>query len=176
LTIDDPSPYANLATTGIRLMVKRIIIALLLLPAAEIAAFVFVAALVGVAGALLLMVATTVAGFLVLRRSGRGKIANFRVAVSDAEITATEVNSAGFLTVLAGLLLVLPGFLTDLVGIALLIAPVRQWCGRMALRWFQSWAGGQTRKDPSVIDLSPEEWKQVRERKLSYRPKKPKPH
>ena len=157
-------------------MVKRIIIAILLLPAAEIAAFVLVAALIGVAGALLLMLATTLAGILVLRHSGRGRIAHFRVAVSDAEMTATEVNSTGFLTVLAGLLLVLPGFLTDLVGIALLIAPIRRWCGHMARGWFQSWARGQKRGDPSVIDLSPDEWKQVRERKLPHRPKKPKPH
>ena len=157
-------------------MVKRIILAILLLPVAEIAAFVLVAALLGVAGALLLMLATTLAGFLVLRHSGRSGIAHFRVAVSDAQITASEVNSAGFLTVLAGLLLVLPGFLTDLVGIALLIAPVRQWCGRMARRWFQSWVGGRQHGDPSVIDLEPDQWKQVPQRKLPRRSKKPKPH
>ena len=62
------------------------------------------------------------------------------------------------------------------LALALLIAPVRQWCGRMARRWIQSWAGGHTRQDPSVIDLDPDEWKQVRERKLPYRPKKPKSH
>ena len=157
-------------------MVKRIIIAILLLPAAEIAAFVLVAALVGVANALLLMLAATLAGILVLRRAGRGRIAHFRVAMSDAEITATEVNSAGFLTVLAGLLLVVPGFLTDLLGVALLIAPVRQWCGRMARSWFQSWAAGPKRGDPSVIDLAPDEWEQVPERKLPHPSKKPKPH
>ena len=157
-------------------MVKRIIIAILLLPAAEIAPFVLVAPLIGDADALLLMLATPLAGILVLRHSGRGRIAHFRVAVSDAEITATEVNSAGFLTVLAGLLLVLPGFLTDLVGIALLIAPVRQWCGRLARSWFQNWAGGQKRGDPSVIDLEPDQWKRVQERKLPHRPKEPKSH
>jgi UPF0716 protein FxsA len=160
-------------------MVKRIIIAILLLPAAEIAAFVLVAALIGWAGALLLMLATTLAGILVLRHSGRGGIARFRVAVSDGEITATEMNSAGFLTVLGGLLLVLPGFLTDLLGAALLIAPVRRWLGSVFRAWFESWlqtgATGRNRKDPSVIDLSPDEWKQEPQRKLPRRPKKPKP-
>ena len=39
------------------------------------------------------------------------------------------------LVVLAGLLLFLPGFLTDLVGVALLIAPVRRWCGRTFRLW-----------------------------------------
>jgi UPF0716 protein FxsA len=160
-------------------MVKRIIIAILLLPAAEIAAFVLVAALIGWAGALLLMLATTLAGILVLRHSGRGGITRFRVAVSAGEITATEMNSAGFLTVLGGLLLVLPGFLTDLVGAALLIAPVRRWLGSVFRAWFESWlqtgAAGRSRKDPSVIDLSPDEWKQEPQRKLPRRSKKPKP-
>jgi len=140
---------------------------------------VLVAAFVGITGAVLLMVATTLAGILVLRHSGRGGISRFRVAVADGEITASEVNSAGFLTVLGGLLLVLPGFLTDLVGAALLIAPVRRWLGSVFHAWFKSWlqtgAGGRRRTDPSVIDLSPDEWKQEPERKLPRRSKKPKP-
>jgi len=159
-------------------MVKRIFIAILLLPAAEIAAFVLVATLIGVTGALLLMLATTLAGILVLRQAGRGGIRRFRVAVADAEISAAEVNGAGFLTVLAGLLLVVPGFLTDLVGIALLIAPVRRWFGRVFRTWLRIWlgtgVGRQDRRDPSVIDLEPGEWKQVRERKLPDRSRGPK--
>jgi len=157
-------------------MVKRIIIAILLLPAAEIAAFVLVAALIGVTGALLLMLTTTLAGFLVLRQAGRGGIARFRVAVSEAEITGVGTNAAGILTVLAGLLLVLPGFLTDLVGVALLIRPVRRWCGRM----FRSWIGRSKRSgksgERSVIDLAPGEWKQVPDRELPDRSKKPRSH
>ena len=67
-------------------MVKRIILAILLLPAAEIAAFVLVATLIGLAGALLLMLATTFAGILVLRQAGRGGMARFRVAVADGDL------------------------------------------------------------------------------------------
>ena len=107
---------------------------------AEIAVFLLVAALIGFLGAFTLMLATTLAGVVVLRQAGRGRIAQFRVAVSDAEITGIEANTAGFLTVLAGLLLVLPGFLTDLVGVgaadrsgAPLVRPQRssgRWVGR----------------------------------------------
>lgn len=159
-------------------MVKRIILAILLLPAAEIAAFVLVATLIGLAGALLLMLATTFAGILVLRQAGRGGMARFRVAVADGEMTATELNGAGVLTVLGGLLLVLPGFLTDLVGAALLIAPVRRWFGQVFRSWLQGGAKGRDRQDPSVIDLSPDEWKQMPQPKLPRRPrtKKPPPH
>jgi UPF0716 protein FxsA len=153
-------------------MVKRVILAILLLPAAEIAAFVLVAALIGVTGALLLMLITTLAGILLLRHAGRGRIARFRVAVAEAEITSIEANPVSFLTVLAGLLLLLPGFLTDLVGFALLIGPVRRWCGRM----FQTWVGRRDRGDRSVVDLAPGEWEQVPERELPDGSKKPRSH
>ena len=41
-----------------------------------------------------LMLATTLAGFLVLRRAGRKHIANFRVAVADSDITGFEANNS----------------------------------------------------------------------------------
>src|SRR5262245_12669760 len=149
-------------------MVKHIIVAILLLPIAEIAVFLLVAALIGFFGAFVLMLATTLAGVAVLRRAGRGRIAQFRVAVSDGEVTGVEANTGGFLTVLAGLLLLLPGFLTDLVGAALLIRPLRQWCGRT----FKAWMSRRQNAQRGVIDLSPDEWQQVPDREIENRASK----
>ena len=152
-------------------MVKRVIIAVLLLPVAEIVVFLLVAALVGFLGAFALMLATTLAGVVVLRQAGRGRIAQFRVAVSDAEITGVEANTAGFLTVLAGFLLVLPGFLTDFIGVALLIGPVRRRCGRT----FKAWVSRRQNTQRGVIDLAPDEWQQVPDREIENRSRKPPP-
>lgn len=138
-------------------MVKWIIAAILLLPLAEIAAFILVAAIVGLGSAFLLMLATTLAGFLVLRRVGRDGIARFRVAAADPGAAGIQPNAGGFLTVLAGLLLFLPGFLTDLIGAALLIGPVRRWCGRTLRLWLRR----RTPADRSTIDLAPGEWAQT---------------
>ena len=143
-------------------MVKWIIIAILLLPLAEILAFILVAALIGMGWAFLLMLATTLAGFVVLRRAGRGRIARFRVAVADTDVAGIQANPSGFLTVLAGLLLFLPGFLTDLVGAALLIGPVRRWCGKS----FRLWVRRRNPADRSTIDLAPGEWAQLPDRDL----------
>lgn len=143
-------------------MVKWIIIAILLLPLAEILAFILVAALIGMGWAFLLMLATTLAGFVVLRRTGRGRIARFRVAVADTDVAGIQANTSGFLTVLAGLLLFLPGFLTDLVGAALLIGPVRRWCGKS----FRLWVRRRNPADRSTIDLAPGEWAQLPDRDL----------
>lgn len=143
-------------------MVKWIVTAILLLPLAEIVAFIVVAAIVGLGWAFLLMLATTLAGVLVLRRAGRGGIARFRVAVADTDVAGIQANTSGFLTVLAGLLLFLPGFLTDLIGAALLIGPVRRWCGRA----FRLWVRRRNPGDRSTIDLAPGEWQRVPEREL----------
>jgi UPF0716 protein FxsA len=147
-------------------MAKWIIAAILLLPLAEIAAFILVAALVGLGIALLLMLATTLAGFLVLRRAGRGGIARFRVAMADTDVAGIQANTSGFLTVLAGLLLFLPGFLTDLIGVTLLIGPVRRWCGRTLRLWVRR----RNPADRSTIDLAPGEWQQLPERELPHKP------
>ena len=152
-------------------MVKWIIFAILLLPLAEIAAFALVAAILGFLWALVLMLATTLAGFLVLRRAGRGRIARFRVAVADTDVAGIQANTGGFLTVLAGLLLFLPGFLTDLIGAALLIGPVRRWCGRT----FRLWVRRRHPGDRSVIDLAPGEWEQLSDREHSNKSRKREP-
>ena len=145
-------------------MVKWIIIAILLLPLAEIAVFVLVAVLAGFAWAVILTLLTTLAGFLVLRHAGRGKIARFRVAVADTDVAGIQANTSGFLTVLAGLLLFLPGFLTDLIGAVLLIGPVRRWCGKT----FRVWIRRRNPGDRSTIDLAPGEWQQVPDRELPH--------
>ncbi len=143
-------------------MMKWSIAVILLFPVAEIAAFVLVASLIGVLGALALMLATTATGILVLRQAGRGGIARLRVAMADGDVTGIQANTGGFLTVFAGVLLFLPGFLTDLIGAALLIAPVRRWCGRTLRRWLS----GKSSGDRSVVDLAPGEWKQVPDREI----------
>jgi UPF0716 protein FxsA len=145
-------------------MVKWIIAAILLLPLAEIAVFVAITTLVGLGWALALMLLTTLCGTLVLRRAGRRQMARFRVAVSDTGIAGIEADSGGFVTVLAGLLLFLPGFLTDLVGAALLIGAVRRGCGRALRSWLRN-----SQADRSVVDLAPEEWRKVPDPELPGR-------
>jgi len=147
-------------------MVKRFIVAILLLPLAEIAAFVLVGAAIGFGNAFVLITLTMILGALVLRRAGRGQLAHFRAAVSDNGVTGIETNSGGLLSVLAGLLLFVPGFLTSLAGAVLLIGPVRRWCSN-AVRRRMARAPG----DPSVVDLTPGEWQQMPERRIENSPR-----
>jgi UPF0716 protein FxsA len=138
---------------------KWIFIGLLTLPLAEVIAFVLVVIWLGLLPAFVLLVATSVAGVLVLRRAGRARLARFRVAVADSDVTGIQANTGGFLTVLAGILLVLPGFITDVIGALLLIPRVRSWFGATFRRAVHR---HERRSGPgSVIDLEPHEWEQL---------------
>ncbi len=152
-------------------MVKWVIAAFLLFPVAEIAAFVLVAAIIGLPWAFALLLATTLFGLLLLRQVGRGRLTGFRVAVSDRSITAVEADSDGFLTILGGFLLVLPGFITDLIGLLLLLGPIRRWLGTALRRAVQ----GSDRDRNSVVDLASDEWRQVPDRELEDQ-RKPRRH
>ena len=107
-----------------------ILVAFVLLPLIEIALFVVVGGWIGVWVTLALVVATTLGGALVLRGLGRRAVDDLRrgagrgVAPGDMAIKA-----------LAAMLLILPGFLTDAIGLLLLVPPLRRvLVARMAAR------------------------------------------
>ena len=154
-------------------MFKRIAIALVLLPAAEVAAFLLVVWAVGFLPALGLMILTSVAGVLVLCRAGRGQIARVGSTVRQRGWMA-EGGPAVF--AVSGILLVLPGFITDLAGAGVLIGPIRRRLGAAIGRAFQ--VPRAATGEPAVIDLAPGEWRSVPDqeppkRKGRRRPKEP---
>src|SRR4051812_15911630 len=99
--------------------------ALLALPLAEIAVFVLVALKIGFGPAFLAVVATSFAGALMPRYAG-AKLARIQVVLGPQRLTALEADSAGTMFLIAGILLLIPGFITDLIGLLLLIAPLRR--------------------------------------------------
>jgi UPF0716 protein FxsA len=104
-------------------------VGLLLAVIAEVVLFVLVAHWWGVAVTVLLVVASSLVGALLLRSAGLRAWRGLRAAGMAGRPPGPEV-SQGLLGLLSGLLLVLPGFLTDLVGLALLAPPVRRVAGR----------------------------------------------
>jgi UPF0716 protein FxsA len=146
---------------------KRIAIALLLLPAAEVGAFLLVVWAVGFAAAIALMVLTSLAGGLVLRRAGRRRIAGMRRAMRQGGAARGAAEGNGLLFALGGILLVLPGFITDLAGAALLVRPIRRRLGAIIGRAIGARAGAA--EAVSVIDLAPDEWRSIAEEPPSER-------
>jgi UPF0716 protein FxsA len=139
-------------------LVKWGFISIILLPAAEIAAFIIVALLIGWIWTLCLFLATTALGVAVLRRSARGDLDRFRTAVATGGIGAIHLESPGLGPMFAGILLIIPGFITDALGALMLIPAVRRALGRSIGR---TWEAHRRQRDPAVVDLAPTEWHQV---------------
>jgi UPF0716 protein FxsA len=125
------------------------------LPLAELAVFITMAAVIGFAWAFSLVLAGSLAGALVLRHAGGSHIARVRVALHDGNFTALQADSSGSLILLAGILLLIPGFITDILGLLLLIAPLRRALGAAFRR------GPSKPRGDGVVDLAPEQWHRV---------------
>lgn len=141
---------------------KWLLFALLALPVMELAAFVAVAAEIGALGALVLVGATSFAGGLILRHAGGSHISRMRVALGQGSFTALQADSSGGLVLIAGILLLIPGFITDTLGVLLLLAPLRQLLGAALRR-------GPPPSTDGVVDLAPEQWHRVPDPELPDR-------
>ncbi len=121
----------------------------------EIFVFGLVSAAIGLGGAILATLLTSLLGAVLLRRLGRTARQELKAVLKGGVVRlAPGALESGVLAALGGVLLVLPGFLSDCVGLALL-AP--------ALRRLSTPAPMPADK-PDVIDLSPQDWQRIEER------------
>lgn len=146
---------------------------LLIVPLLEIAAFVIIGGELGVALTLALVVVTAVIGSFLLRWQGLSLITRIRTEMSAERMPAKEL-VRGVMIVIAGILLLTPGFVTDTVGFLLFVPPIQNavWSAvkaRVQIAGFgpnqgqrqQSYAShpsqGQTQGE-AVVDLDPDEF------------------
>ena len=101
-----------------------LLLLLIVVPIAEIALIIQVGEWIGVWWTIALLLADAVLGSLLLRTQGRAVWRRFSAAVSEGRIPHREVLD-GVLVIFGGALMLAPGFITDLMGLALLLPPVR---------------------------------------------------
>src|SRR5690242_16735752 len=101
-----------------------IVVPLIALPIVEIVLFIKSAQLVGIGMTIVLAIGAGVVGVALVKRQGLAAMERARVQMEHGEMPVAEVFD-GLCLALAGVLLVLPGFLTDFVALALLLPPVR---------------------------------------------------
>lgn len=138
---------------------KWIAIGLLALPVGELIVFIIVAASIGFLPTLALLVATSLLGVSILRRLGQGH-GGLRGAVSNLGPRLTTGTDA--FTAVGGILLVVPGFITDVLGLLLLLPQVRRGIGATIRRASEAGSGRHGRTAAgSVVDLDPAEWRRI---------------
>lgn len=103
---------------------RAFLMLMLMTPLIEIATFIRVGQLIGVWPTLLGVVVSSVLGILVIQSQGLALGAKLREAMGQGEMPARTVAKA-MMVFVAGVLLFLPGYFMSVLGLLLLIPPVR---------------------------------------------------
>lgn len=145
-------------------------------PLLELAILIKVGQTIGLWWTILLLIGTGIAGGLIVQAQGLSAARRAAQSMSEGRPPIEPVVDS-FMLMAAGTLLLIPGLLTDVMALALLVPPLRRWIARAALqRLFQNadirvetrgWEGeewrspgreGRSGKGGPVIDA---EWQQV---------------
>jgi UPF0716 protein FxsA len=97
---------------------------LVIWPIAELVSAVLVAEWIGVLPMLLGLAVGVPIGFWIMRAHGRGTLRRLSVAIAERRAPTREVLD-GALGLFAGFLVMIPGFLSDVFGLLLLLPPTR---------------------------------------------------
>jgi len=114
-------------------MTFLLVLLFIAVPIAELAVIIWVGREIGVWWTVLLLIADSVLGSVLMRAQGRAAWRRFNAAVQAARVPAREVID-GALVIFGGALLLTPGFLSDLLGLTLLIPPTRALVRRALVR------------------------------------------
>jgi UPF0716 protein FxsA len=141
-----------------------LLIAFAALPVIEIALFILVGGWIGLWPTLGLVLLAAFAGTTILRTLGTRVAMNMRSAMSGIRDPSGPIADAAVMMV-AAMLLIVPGFLTDVIALALLLPPVRRLilrsvAGRVATGRRDPDATGETRASDVIegdfTDVTPD--------------------
>jgi UPF0716 protein FxsA len=150
-------------------LVKWAFIVFVALPAAELLVLVLVALTIGWLKTIALFLITSFLGIALLRRYGRNDLERFLAAFSRDGLRAIHLETPGFGPMLAGILLVLPGFITDVIGLGLLLPAARRWGAASIGRSFEKKPRGGNRR--TVIDLTPDDYRTLPDEAIEQKKK-----
>lgn len=129
------------------------LIIFIIIPLVELAIFIAVSDLIGLGTALLLVLLSAIVGGGMVRHQGLQTLASVSAALEQGRVPLSALFD-GICLVAAGALLIVPGFLTDMLGILLLVPSMRAFL-RGAIRDHTDWglaAPEDPVSHPSVIE------------------------
>lgn len=116
-----------------RSVVLALAVVFLVVPLVELFVLLQVGSVIGVWNTIGLLILMSVLGGWLMKREGLGVVRRIQRAVEAGTVPGRELFDA-FLILLGGALMLTPGFVTDVVGMALLVPPVRSVVRRLAAR------------------------------------------
>ena len=114
-------------------MLGVLAVVFLVVPIAELYVIIQVGQAIGVFETIGVLILVSVVGAWLVKREGLSVLHRFQTQAAAGSIPGKEL-ADGVMILFAGALLMTPGFLSDLLGILLLLPPVRAVIRRTALR------------------------------------------
>jgi UPF0716 protein FxsA len=119
-------------------MFVKLFLAFTLIPFVEIYLLIKIGAQIGAFNTILIVILTGLLGASLARLEGIKTMTKVRESLNRGDLPAEEMLDA-MLIFVAGVVLLTPGFITDLTGLALLVPKLRYWFKRWLRRKFDEW-------------------------------------
>lgn len=139
-------------------MARIALIMLLILPVIEIALIIAVGQSIGLLPTLALLLGAGILGAVLLRQQGLDAVMRMRRDISARRVPARAMADA-MMVGIAAVLLVVPGFMSDIVAIGLLLPPVRVWIYGAIARKVVVVTPSTQPAPPDTIELPPEDFR-----------------
>jgi UPF0716 protein FxsA len=123
-------------------MFFKIFLAFTLIPAAEIYLLIQIGGIIGALNTLLVIIITGFVGAYLARLQGMHTLLKIQSNLQQGIMPAEELIDA-LLILVAGIVLLTPGFLTDAAGLLLLIPQIRFYFKRWLRKKFDQWTNTQ---------------------------------
>ncbi len=141
-------------------MALYVLAGIILLPLVEIAVFIAVGDAIGILPTVLLTVLTAVAGTIMLRQQGLSLVMRMQSELDSGKVPGEDLMH-GAMIVIASLLLLIPGFVTDAIGLLLFVPPIRDMLARFIISRSDvviMQSENIRRPKDGVVDLDDEDW------------------
>ncbi len=119
-------------------MFLKLFLALTLIPLIEIYLLIKIGSHLGAFNTVLIVIVTALLGAWLARLEGSRTMTKVRESLNRGELPAEEMLDA-MLIFVAGIVLLTPGFVTDLAGLAILVPRIRYWFKRWLRKKFDAW-------------------------------------
>jgi UPF0716 protein FxsA len=115
---------------------KWLLAIIIILPVVEIYGFNLVASRVGGGNTFLLTIVTSAIGMLMMRFEGRKVLEDSRARMNSGQIPGRSLVD-GLCVFIGGILLVIPGFVSDIIGFTMVFPLTRPLYRYLILKWLE---------------------------------------
>jgi UPF0716 protein FxsA len=119
-------------------MFFKLFLALTLIPLVEIYLLIKIGSHLGAFNTVFIVILTALLGAWLARLEGGKTMTKVRESLNRGELPAEEMLDA-MLILVAGIVLLTPGFVTDLAGLGILVPQIRYWFKRWLRKKFDEW-------------------------------------